>query len=110
MSRQRFLRAMIATGVLPGVALESAAEMIEPLALAAGRGDRVDARVVESYAMITTQHRLLYWTAPADTLLPSALGVIQLGIHLLSGGAGEVRRDLAGSLAHSALQGATGFL
>jgi transcriptional regulator with XRE-family HTH domain len=107
MSRQRFLRAIIAVGVLPGVApLETAAERFEPLALAADRGSRVDARVVESYAMITEQHQLLYWTALADSLLPSALGHIQLGIQLLSDGAGELRRDLAGSLAQSALLGA----
>ncbi|MGH3475978.1 MAG: hypothetical protein ACRDQD_03980 [Nocardioidaceae bacterium] len=106
-SRQRFLRALIAAGVLPGVApLETAAEVFEPLALAADRGGRVDARVVESYTTITAQHRQMYWTAPADPLLRSALGHIQLGIQLLSDGKGEVRRRMAGSLAESALLGA----
>ncbi len=75
MSRQRFLRALIAGGMVPGVVpLEAAAEVFEPLVLAAGRGSRVDVRVVESYTTITAQHRQLYWTAPADTLLPAALG------------------------------------
>jgi transcriptional regulator with XRE-family HTH domain len=47
MSRQRFLRALIGAGVLPSVApLEAAAEVIEPLALAADRSSRVDSRVV----------------------------------------------------------------
>ncbi|MGH3902049.1 MAG: hypothetical protein ACRDTA_28105 [Pseudonocardiaceae bacterium] len=105
--RQRLLRALIAAGVLPSVALlEAAAEMFEPLALAAGRGSRVDARVVESYTMITAQHRQLYWTVPADTLLPAALGHTQLGVRLLSDGEGEVRPQLAASLAGSALLGA----
>ncbi|MGH3839193.1 MAG: hypothetical protein ACRDSF_26375, partial [Pseudonocardiaceae bacterium] len=106
-SRQRFLRALIAAGVLPGVALlEAAAEVFEPLALAAGRGSRVDARVVESYTTITAQHRQMYWTAPADPLLRCALGHIQLGIQLLGDGEGEVRQRMAGSLAESALLGA----
>ncbi|MGH4009490.1 MAG: hypothetical protein ACRDTH_15300, partial [Pseudonocardiaceae bacterium] len=106
-NRQRFLRALITAGVLPGVApLEALAEVFEPLALAAGRGGRVDARVVQSYTTITAQHRQLYWTTPADSLLPSALSHTQLGVQLLSDGAGEVRRRLAGSLAESALLGA----
>ncbi len=107
MSRQQFLHALIVAGLLPNVApLEATAEVFEPLALAAGRGGRVDARVVESYTTITAQHRQLYWTAPADTLLPPALGHTQLGVRLLSVCAGELRRRLAGSLAESALLGA----
>lgn len=106
-SRQRFLRALIAAGVLPSDAsLEAAAEVFEPLALAGGRNSRVDSRVVESYTTITAQHRQLYWTASADMLLPSALGHTQLGVRLLSDGAGEIRPRLAGSLAESALLGA----
>jgi transcriptional regulator with XRE-family HTH domain len=106
-SRQRFLRALTVAGVLPGLTpLEAAADLIEPLALAAGRGSRVDARVVESYTMITVQHRALYWTVPADMLWSSALGHTQLGVRLLKAGKGDVRRWLAGSLAESALLGA----
>ena len=106
-SRQRLLRALIAAGMLPGVApLEAIAEVFEPLALAAGRGGRVDARVVEFYTVITAQHRRLYWMAPADTMLASALSHTQLGVQLLGIGAGEARRHLAGSLAESALLGA----
>ncbi|MGH2350416.1 MAG: helix-turn-helix domain-containing protein [Chloroflexota bacterium] len=107
MNRQRFLCALAAAGVLPSLAaLEAAAEVVGPLALAAGRGSRVDARVVESYATITTGQRELYWTAPAETLLPSALGHTQLGVQLLSDAEGDMRPSLAGSLAHSALLGA----
>lgn len=92
---------------LPSVTLlEAAAELVEPLALSAGGGGRIDARVVESYTVITAQHRQLYWTAPADTLLPSALSHTQLGVQLLSDGGGDVRRLLARSLAESALLGA----
>lgn len=106
-NRQRFLRALIAAGVLPGVApMEAVAEVFEPLALTAGRGGRVDARVVQSYTTITAQHRQLYWTMPAESLFPSALSHTQLGVQLLRDGAGEVRRWLAGSLAESALLGA----
>jgi transcriptional regulator with XRE-family HTH domain len=107
MSRQRFLRALITAGVLPGVApLEALAELLEPLAPASGRGSRVDARVVESYTAITAQHRQLYWTTPADTLLPSTLTHTRFGMQLLSDDAGEMRRRMAGSLAESALLGA----
>ncbi len=106
-SRQRFLRALTVAGVLPGLTpLEAAADLIEPLALAAGRGSRVDARVVESYTMITVQHRPLCWTVPADMLWSSALGHTRLGVRLLKAGKGDVRRWLAGSLAESALLGA----
>ncbi|MCA1677159.1 MAG: XRE family transcriptional regulator, partial [Actinobacteria bacterium] len=106
-SRQRFLRALIAAGVVPSLApLDAAADVIEPLALAAGRGRQVDARVVESYMTITARQRELYWTTPADTLLPSALGHTQLGKHLLRDAAGDLRPSLAGSLAQSALLGA----
>lgn len=106
-NRQRFLRAVIAARMLPGLApLEAAADLVEPLALAASRGSRVDARVVESYTTITAQHRTLYWTVPADTLLSPALGHTRLGVQLLKAGEGDVRRWLAGSLAESALLGA----
>jgi hypothetical protein len=106
-SRQRFLRVLIAAGVLPSVALlDAAAELFEPLANSAGRGSRIDARVVESYTMITAQHRQLYWTTHANTLLRSALSHTQLGVQLLIDGDGDVRRWLAASLAESALLGA----
>lgn len=104
-SRQRFLRALIAAGVLPTLApLEAAGEVFEPLAFT--RSSRVDSRVVESYATITAQHRGLYWTAPAHTLLSSALGHIQLGVQLLGDGDGGLRPNLACSVAESALLGA----
>lgn len=106
-TRQRFLYALIASGMLPSLmSLEAAAEVIEPLVLAVSRGGRVDARVLKSYTTITAGQRELYWTAPADTLLPSALAHIQLGLQLLRDGDGEVRCGLAGSLAESALLGA----
>ncbi len=107
-SRQRFLAALIAAGVLPSLAPpEVAADVVEPLTLAASRKIRVDVQVVESYATITARQRELYWTAPADTLLPSALGHTRLGMHLLRDtAADDLRLSLAGALAHSALLGA----
>lgn len=103
-TRQRFLRALIATSVLPGLApLEATAEVIAPLALAAGRGSRVDSRVVQSYMTITARQRELYWTSPGGTLLAAHL---QLGMHLLREAAGDIRASLSGSVTQSALLGA----
>lgn len=107
LTRQRFLHALITAGALPSLApLGAAADVIGPLALASGRGGRVDARVVESYTTTTARQRALYWAAPADALLPSALAHTQLDMQLLWEVAGDVRPSLAGSLAQSALLGA----
>jgi hypothetical protein len=104
-NRTVFLRGMAAAALLPELwrtpASAAAAEE-------AGRAARLtgppDAGAVRSYDEITARQTELYWLVPAQVLLPSVIGQVQLGVRLIRGGGTEqVRVRLAGSLARAAL-------
>ncbi|WP_285746455.1 hypothetical protein [Lentzea sp. NBRC 105346] len=75
-------------------------------ALANEQRTRLDPRSIEAYSAITTSHRELYWSSPADTLLPSLSAHVQLGAGMLrstSDAEGPLPRQLAAAVAESAL-------
>jgi tetratricopeptide (TPR) repeat protein/transcriptional regulator with XRE-family HTH domain len=70
----------------------------------AARRAALDPQAVSGYAAITGQHRSLYWTVPAETMIEPVRAHAELGTQLLgSAGSGMLRARLAGPVAETAL-------
>ena len=70
----------------------------------AARRAALDPQAVSGYAAITAQHRSLYWTVPAETMIEPVRAHAELGTELLgSAGSGMLRARLAGPVAETAL-------
>ena len=70
----------------------------------AGRRAALDPQAVSGYGAITAQHRSLYWTVPAETMIEPVRAHAELGTRLLGAtGSGMLRARLAGPVAETAL-------
>jgi hypothetical protein len=64
----------------------------------------LDPQAVSGYAAITAQHRSLYWTVPAETMIEPVRAHAELGTELLgAAGSGMLRARLAAPVAETAL-------
>ena len=64
----------------------------------------LDPQAVAGYAAITAQHRSLYWTVPAETMIEPVRAHAELGTELLGAtGSGMLRARLASPVAETAL-------
>src|SRR5207302_4996372 len=63
----------------------------------------IDDATVAAYGAVANGQRVLYWTTPARALFDSSATHTNLGLHLLRSTGGGARRQLAGSVAESAL-------
>jgi hypothetical protein len=71
---------------------------------AASRRAALDPQAVAGYAAITAQHRSLYWTVPAETMIEPVRTHAELGTELLGAtGSSMLRARLAAPVAESAL-------
>lgn len=71
---------------------------------AAARRAALDPQAVAGYAAITAQHRALYWTVPAETMIDPVRAHTELGTELLRAtGSSMLRARLAGPVAETAL-------
>ena len=79
-----------------------------PTALSASaRRAALDPQAVAGYAAITAQHRALYWTVPAETMIDPVRTHAELGTELLGAtGSSMLRARLAAPVAETALQAA----
>ncbi|MBM7771761.1 transcriptional regulator with XRE-family HTH domain [Actinokineospora baliensis] len=104
-NRALFLRGIVGAGLAPlASTLGVSAGAVEALGHAITRSMGPDGPAVAAYAEICVRQRELYWSTPAHLLLESALSHTQLGVQLLRGaGVGDLRRELARSVAESAL-------
>ena len=112
--RRQFVAGAVALGsgasVWPEAARSSAAvrtgsELTAPGALGfAARRAALDPQAVSGYAAITAQHRSLYWTVPAETMIEPVRAHAELGTGLLgAAGSGMLRARLAAPVAETAL-------
>jgi hypothetical protein len=70
----------------------------------AARRAALDPQAVAGYAAITAQHRALYWTVPAETMVEPVRAHAELGTELLGAtGSSMLRARLAGPVAETAL-------
>ncbi|MBR7834629.1 hypothetical protein KDL01_15250 [Actinospica durhamensis] len=64
----------------------------------------LDPQAVTGYAAITAQHRALYWTVPAETMVEPVRAHVELGAELMTAaGSSMLRARLAAPMAETAL-------
>jgi tetratricopeptide (TPR) repeat protein len=86
--------------VWSGTATERAGAALGP----STRRAALDPQAVAGYSAITSQHRSLYWTVPAETMIEPVRAHAELGTQLLqASGSGMLRARLAGPVAETAL-------
>lgn len=72
--------------------------------VSASRRAALDPQAVAGYAAITAQHRALYWTVPAETMIEPVRAHAELGTELLAAtGSSMLRARLAAPIAETAL-------
>ena len=75
-----------------------------PSPSAPARRASLDPQAVTGYAAITAQHRALYWTVPAETMVDPVRAHVELGTELLAAtGSSMLRARLAAPVAETAL-------
>ena len=86
-----------------GTAGAAGTERVTALSTAARRA-ALDPQAVAGYAAITAQHRALYWTVPAETMIDPVRAHAELGTELLGAtGSSMLRARLAAPVAETAL-------
>ena len=88
----------------PAAAAITGSERASTAMVSASRRAALDPQAVAGYAAITAQHRSLYWTVPAETMIEPVRAHTELGTGLLgAAGSSMLRARLAGPVAETAL-------
>jgi tetratricopeptide (TPR) repeat protein len=112
--RRQFVAGAVALGSVTGTWTESESAQAaaaapspapgRPVPAAPMRRAVLDPQSVNGYAVITAQHRALYWTLPAEAMVEPVRTHVELGADLLAAtGSSMLRARLAGAVAETAL-------